>query len=399
MVEAGALRKIWRRVKTYRRRLTIAGLIGIIGVALLTRTLAATYVSHSEAEAGQIAGQASLQSGSGASGGTVVKFGTTGTPPSDDTGRTVQVANSDQLTAAIADARPGDTIQLADGTYSGKLAVGKYSGSFAIVKSGTASAPIKLTGSRNAIIDGGGPSGRYGLYIANASYWNISGITITNASKGVVLDGSSHVVLDAVRVYAVGDEAVHFRAFSSDNLIKNSIIEKTGVKQPQYGEGVYIGSAKSNWGTHSNGNPDKSDRNQVINNTISNTSAENIDVKEGSSGGLISGNRFDGVGMAGENYADSWIDAKGNGYTISDNTAVVSGPAVFQDGFQVHQALAGWGNDNVFRNNKMDLNNAPGYGFYLQKGVTGNILKCDNIVTGAKSGFAVLNTSAVTCNP
>lgn len=386
-----------RYILRYRLQLIATVIVGAAGILFLLQTSATTFVTGREAESGQLAGPASLQADSGASGQKSVKFGVVETPPSNG-GRTVQVRDSAGLSAAIADAKPGDTIQLADGTYSGKLAVGNYSGSFSIVKSGTAGAPIKLTGSRNAIIDGDGPKGRYGIYIVNASYWNISGITITNAAKGIVLDGSNHVVLDGLRVHSIGDEAVHFRAFSSDNVIKNSIIEKSGVRQPQYGEGVYIGSAKSSWGTHTDGKPDKSDRNQVINNTISNTGAENIDIKEGSSNGVITGNHFDAIGMSGENFSDSWIDVKGNGYTISNNSGVVTGAAVFQDGFQIHQALAGWGNNNVFHNNNLNLNNAPGYGFYMQKGVTDNVLSCDNTVTGAKSGFAVLNTTATPCS-
>lgn len=309
------------------------------------------------------------------------------------------MSSSAELTAAIANALPGDTIRLADGTYTGKLAVGKYSGAFSIVKSGTAVSPINLVGSRNAVISGGGTSGNYGLYIVKANYWNITGITVTSAAKAIVLDGSNYVRLDGIRAYNIGSEAIHFRAFSSNNTITGSIVEQTGLVQPQYGEGVYIGSAKSNWGTHSGGNPDTSNYNQVTNNTIRNTGAENIDIKEGSSFGVITGNHFDAIGMSGQNFADSWIDVKGNNYTISNNTGVVSGSAVFVDGFQIHQALSGWGNNNVFHNNRLNLNNAYGAGFLMQKGVTGNVLSCDNTVTNAQAGFAVFNGTVSACIP
>jgi len=42
-----------------------------------------------------------------------------------------------------------------------------------------------------------------------------------------------------------------------------------------------------------------------------------MDIKEGTTGGPISGNTF-GAGMSGS-WADSWIDLKGNGWVIQNN--------------------------------------------------------------------------------
>lgn len=70
----------------------------------------------------------------------------------------------------------------------------------------------------------------------------------------------------------------------------------------------------------------------MINNRIGpKVAAEEIDIKEGSCCGLIKGNTFDGTGMSGENYADSWIDLKGEDYTIEDNV----GNHSLLDGIQV----------------------------------------------------------------
>ena len=76
------------------------------------------------------------------------------------------------------------------------------------------------------------------------------------------------------------------------------------------------------------GEPDHRDRNQVLRNEIWATTSESIDIKEGTSGGLIEGNRFDGSGLSG---ADSWVDVKGNGYTILGNTIGTNSP---KDGYQ-----------------------------------------------------------------
>src|SRR5699024_2078231 len=67
-----------------------------------------------------------------------------------------------------------------------------------------------------------------------------------------------------------------------------------------------------------------------------------------------------GTGMSGENFADSWIDLKGDKYTIEDNTGIHS----INDGIQVHhqkKAMEGLKSDghgllggchNVIRNQK-----------------------------------------------
>jgi Right handed beta helix region len=201
-------------------------------------------------------------------------------------------------------------------------------------------------------------------------------------TKGIVLDQSSHALITGVEVHTTGQEGIHLRTFSSDNVVSNSVVHDTGTKNATYGEGLYVGSANSNWGTYTGGAPDTSDRNQLIGNAIYRTGAENMDIKEGTSGGLISGNTFDGADMTGS-WADSWIDLKGNGWIVEKN----HGTNALEDGFQVHQALSGWGNDNIFRSNVAEVN-GPGYGFWLQNGVTGTKVMCSNTVTDAAQGYA-----------
>jgi uncharacterized protein with FMN-binding domain len=388
--------------------------VGGLGIWLAGASFADVFSSMAETEDGTVAGPAEMTADNNASNGHAVLFkaadssdGDPGGGGTGGSGQTINVTTSVQLTAALAAANPGDTIHVADGNYTGSSRVGNYTGSFTMTKSGTASQPITLTGSRNVMIDGDGLGGHYGLYIVGASYWNITGISVTNATKGIVMDGGNHITLSSIRVFNIGQEGVHFRASSSDNVIKNSVVEQTGIKQAQYGEGVYIGSANSNWATYSNGQPDKSDRNKVLNNTIGNTGAENIDIKEGSTDGVVDGNHFDGVHMKGENSADSWIDVKGNNYTISNNIGVVSSSegTVFNNGFELHQAVVGWGINNKFHNNSINLANSTGgsvkttgFGFYQQKGLTGNILSCDNNVQNAPQGFGVFNVTAQPCN-
>ena len=307
--------------------------------------------------------------------------------------RDIAVSSSAQLTQALAGARPGDVITLADGVYTtdgqrSPVPIGgtRYYGTFVVSKSGTATAPIVLRGTRNAVIDGdpgqNGTSSQYGLYLVAADHVRISGLTVRNVSKGIVLDESDHSTLYRVAVHDVGDEGIHLRAHSSDNVVQGNVVSRTGRRSAAYGEGIYVGSANSNWDTYSGGARDASDRNRVLFNLITATTAESVDVKEGTRYGVLRGNRFDGAAMTGS-YADSWVDLKGNRWWVRGN----SGTNAVQDGFQVHQALPGWGDANVFSANTADVA-GPGYGFWQQSGVTGNVVGCGNVVRRAASGFS-----------
>lgn len=273
---------------------------------------------------------------------------------------TVQVGNADELTAALAAARPGTSIHLRAGTYEG---------AFVATTSGTEEQPIWLCGSPDSVLDGGGIKKGYGLHLAPAEYWRVVGFTVQNAQKGVVADGTRGAVIQGLTVQDIGDEAVHLRSFSTGSAVINNTIRRTGLRRDKFGEGVYVGSAVSNWPTYSADAPDRSDNNLVHGNHISQTGSECVDVKEGTTGGVVSGNTFDGSGMTG---ADSWVDVKGNSWVIEGNTGV-NAPL---DGFQTHEILDGWGRGNTFRDNTADVAE-PGLGFHLAP-VLDNVVECNN---------------------
>ncbi|MEO3751681.1 right-handed parallel beta-helix repeat-containing protein [Streptomyces sp. B6B3] len=326
-----------------------------------------------------------------------------GAAATDDTGagptRVVEVGTAEELTDALADAQPGDTIRLAPGAYDG---------TFFATAQGTAEQPITLTGPRDAVLsnaDGGcdptdepGDSVNYcgyGLHLNHAAHWELSGFAVTDSAKGIVLDDTNHVLIDGVEISETGAEAVHFRASSSDNVIRNSTIHDTGLEQPQYGEGIYFGSAVSNWpqyGEDGGEGPDRSDRNQALNNTVGpDVTAEAVDVKEGTEGGVVRGNTFDGHGITGENYADSWLDMKGNGYLVEGNIGTFDGDGELLDGHQVHSVVDGYGCGNSFRGNDSDLGGAEGYAIHLPDhadcDADPNVVYDDNTVTDAGSGL------------
>jgi hypothetical protein len=94
---------------------------------------------------------------------------------------------------------------------------------------------------------------------------------------------------------------------------------------------------------------------------------------------VLRNNTFDGSDIEA---ADSWVDVKGKGWTIEDN----SGSNSPEDGFQTHEIVDGWGTENVFRNNTAKVN-GPGYGYALTP-VRDNIVECNNEASAAESGLS-----------
>jgi hypothetical protein len=302
----------------------------------------------------------------------------------------VDVSTSAQLLTALTSVKAGDTINLAAGTYSGTF-VGKTSG--------TAGAPITMTGPATAILTNADSSGAigsgYGFHL-EASYWNLTGFTVDNSAKGIVLDGADHDVLDGLTVENIGDEGIHLREFSSEDIVEHCIVHDTGKKSPGYGEGIYIGTAKSNWPTYTNGKPDLSNDDQILDNTLGpNVAAENIDAKEATVGGVISGNTFSGKGESGANSSTDVVAVKGNDYTVTGNT-MTNG---LVDGFEVEQLYKNSGCGNVFKSNTINLG-ASGYGFNVKDQSScktdPNVVGTSNTVTNAKKGASSIpETSGV----
>jgi hypothetical protein len=274
---------------------------------------------------------------------------------------TVRVADAEELQAALDDAGPGTVIGLQPGVYEGQ---------FVTTASGTERQPAMLCGPADAVLDGGGLKGGYVLHLDGAQHWVLSGFTVRNGQKGVMADGTTGTTISGLTVYGIGDEAVHLRRHSTDNLVTHNTISDTGLRKPKFGEGVYIGTAVSNWPDITDGEPDTSDRNRVVGNAIYATSSEAVDIKEGTTGGVVSGNQFDGSLIAD---ADSWVDVKGNEWTVSGNTGRHS-PL---DGFQTHDVADGWGTRNVFTENTGELDAGDGFLVALRP-VNDNVARCDN---------------------
>ena len=229
-----------------------------------------------------------------------------------------------------------------------------------------------------------------------------------------MLDSSSYNVINNLHVTRSGYEALHLRKFSCYNTVSNCHFDSTGLDATAaskgYAEGVYIGSANSNWLDYSNGKIDTSDYNIITQNTFGDyILSENIDIKEGTKGGTISKNTFNGLGCNGKNSADSYVDVKGDNYKIECNTGSKNS-AFILEGIQLHinkitsvNGIAynkNFGDYNTFTNNTMDLSGTvftTGYAINVPSysGITHNTVCSNNVAINAPQGLTNLTT--VTC--
>jgi hypothetical protein len=281
---------------------------------------------------------------------------------------TVSVSNRSQLVTALTEAHAGTVIWMSPG---------KYSGQFDIAVKATPSAPAWLCGPRTAVIDGGASARRGGLRIDSSSNLVVAGMTVRNSLKGIAVLHSTKVTVADTRVEDIGDEAIHLLNFTTDSTVVGNSIHITGLVDPQYGEGVYIGTADANWCLYSGCQPDRSDRNQILSNDISRTTAEPIEAKVATSGGTISHNTINGLGMRPTSYALIYV--KGNDWVVSHNTGRNSSI----DGVLVIQRNPGWGLDNIVFDSQF-YGSIPGYGVHLDQKNLGNIVGC-GVVTGSNS--------------
>ncbi len=255
-----------------------------------------------------------------------------GNPPNQ--GGVINCNTVDCILNAMKNAKPGDEIIIASGTYIApeKVSVGGRAARFLSQKDGTSSKPIIIRGknaSNPPILKG--PDGRYDGYVMRimGDYWKIEDLILEEGSKGLVFDTANHGVIKNVTVRELGEEGIHLRDGSSNNLVKNCKVYNTGIKKPGIGEGLYVGSDK--------GQHDDYDR-DCNNNTIEgcivgpNVTAEGVDVKEGTKNTIIRNCTFSAKGISGENSADAFIDLKGAYAFVYNNTFNLDGSNIINSG-------------------------------------------------------------------
>lgn len=279
--------------------------------------------------------------------------------------RSVYVTNTEELKAALADAQAGDEIVLAEGTYvySGSTAKGYM---FQSGGEGTEEAPIRIHSEnpeKPAVLSGSDIEHNF-VFSIFGDWWIVEDLVLTTAQKGMILDNSNYSIIRNVEVCNLGSEGIHFRDDSSYCLAENCYVHDTGLISPGYGEAIYIGSAKN---TTEYGH-------DCHYNTVRgcklgpNVAAEHIDVKEYTIGTLIEDCIFDGKGMSGENYADSFVDIKGNDCVLRNCVGYRNGCEKINRAFESNQVVDGWGQNAFVYGNKAYMDtptNAGGKKMYF----------------------------------
>lgn len=293
------------------------------------------------------------------------------------------ISSDVRLQQELNHAKPGSIIRLPPGFYSG---------AFQLTQSGTKQSPIQILGEAGVVIDCGSLHAGIGFYL-KASFVHIEKIKIQNCKKGLVIDAGLQNIVSQVTIESMGEEGLHLRMGSQLNVIANNHIFKTGLVNPGFGEGIYIGSAKNHWCDYTKCLPDHSDMNIISENLIENTSAESIDVKEGTQKNIIQYNIFQGDSISGKNAADSFLDIKGNYNLILSNVLKVFENKTIKNAMEVHAPLSGWGIGNQFKKNKLE-SELPGFGLFAEAKTSKTLFDCDNDLDLSKLGI-----SNIACEP
>lgn len=121
-----------------------------------------------------------------------------------------------------------------------------------------------------------------GITVKNSRGIIIEGLIITGGLSAILIQDSSNISLIANRVFNTGNQAISIKPRhhgGSHYLIKDNVIFNTGMLNPRYGEGIYIGD-----GSYTEDRSRLRIRHTVsdvtiANNTIQHTGNEAIDVK------------------------------------------------------------------------------------------------------------------------
>ncbi len=263
----------------------------------------------------------------------------------------VHVTTSEELMSALASAKPGDEIVVAPGEYICTTSTNTKGYQYHGAADGTEDSPIILRSEdpeSPAILSGATIQKQYALAITG-DWWVLDNIKVTGSSIGLVLDNSNNTKILNCEVYGTGQEAIHIRDGSSNCLVENTYIHDTGLKTAAYGEGIYVGSSyKAEEYEHA------CDNNRISNCKIGpNVTAEHVDVKELTTGTIIENCTFDGKGIAGENYADSFVDLKGNDCILRYCTGYRNGETKVNRAFEMNKLVEGWGQNAYIYGNKV----------------------------------------------
>ncbi|MFV0258737.1 MAG: right-handed parallel beta-helix repeat-containing protein [Acidimicrobiales bacterium] len=212
-------------------------------------------------------------------------------------GSTRLVATAAQWDAAVGAAMPGDVIRLTATINTRLIYRGTHDTSGGDGRDGTAEAPIVITSDPGVWIDPGNRSNNVGaLDVIAADHVSVIGVRVRNSQFGIRCQQCRGTAAAPVRVSGnvvtdIGHAGIHIAGHWSDHAPSSHIwlegnnVAATGRIAARYGEGIYIGYGGYEW-------LDVTSNVTVVDNEISFTGAEGVDVKPGTSEVTVRNNRI-----------------------------------------------------------------------------------------------------------
>lgn len=249
-------------------------------------------------------------------------------------GRDSNAGTSDQtawktIQHALALAGPGATVRLAPGTYAEDLVS---------QRSGSADAPITITGPASAVLKGNGAAR---VFVITHDYLVLDGFTIDGRHGNAYRDklvyvlgtqprrGVTGLAIRNMTLSNAGGECIRLRYFARGNQISHNRIGPCGRDdfprgtwggRGKNGEGIYIGTAPEQRGDGKNPtrDADASLGNWIHHNVINTEGNECVDIKEAATANIVEYN--DCTGQRDPNSAG--FDSRGSGNIFRYNVAV-----------------------------------------------------------------------------
>jgi len=315
----------------------------------------------------------------------------TSTPQtSSEKGKVININPQESIQKAVDRAQPGDTINLLPGVYFQDVVT---------KRSGTPENPITISGTKDAVVKGGGKAR---IFEINHDFISLSGFTIDGQygeldNKNGYRDkliyalgkeerkGVTGLKIMSMSIKNAGGECIRLRYFAQRNEIAYNTIIRCGVSDFSFsgggknGEGVYIGTAPEQLkdGKNPTKDRDESNNNLIHHNTINTLGNECVDIKEGSWGNIVEYNNCTGQ----KDKESGGMDSRGNRNIFRFNEVYGnSGAGVRLGGDENSDGI----NNDVYENTIR--NNASG-GIKFQRSPQGKI--CGNKMEGNSGGDAV----------
>lgn len=231
-------------------------------------------------------------------------------------------------------ARPGDTIKLQDGIYYENIKS---------IREGKKNKPIKVVGSKNAILKPSDPGSR--ILEINHSFITLEGFSIDGeidagkppsrenyADKLIYITGikkgapTTQVKVLNMSLRNAGGECLRLRYLIENSEISNNTIERCGIydfelkEDGKNGEAIYLGTAPEQLGDGKNpdSRPDKSNNNRINDNKINSKGNECVDIKEAAHDNTVENNSCTGQ-----------LDEEAGGISVRGNNNKILGNEIY----------------------------------------------------------------------